>query len=184
MERRVGCWSDDQYTDVNRILNRAVALGLIASQETSLLEKDLRMTDWLCPLDFSKLVNANDFNFYHDVQGIMRKLNRTTGVLQDSFDPRSSLPVEQQHKRFMTRAIAGWVPQSQQEHQAIADALAAMDHPLVQEYCLLAEAEHPTTIVLDVLFPHVLEVVRSTTALEAAQEKDERRLAQRQHEAY
>lgn len=41
-----------------------------------------------CPMDFAKLLNADDFNFMHDVCGIARHLDRRTGKLTDFFLPR------------------------------------------------------------------------------------------------
>jgi hypothetical protein len=36
------------------------------------------------------LLNADSFNFWHDVGGIARHLNRETGQLEDCFSPRFS----------------------------------------------------------------------------------------------
>lgn len=41
-----------------------------------------------CPIDFEKLLAFDDFNFYHDIGGIMNNLNRTTGKLEHCFLPR------------------------------------------------------------------------------------------------
>ena len=43
-----------------------------------------------CPMDFKRLLDADDFNFTHDVGGITRHLNRETGQLEDCFLPRFS----------------------------------------------------------------------------------------------
>jgi hypothetical protein len=40
------------------------------------------------PLDLDKLLASDNFNFLHDVMGIIRHLNRTTGKLKDHFLPR------------------------------------------------------------------------------------------------
>lgn len=45
-----------------------------------------------CPLDFEKLVAADDFNFAHDVFGIYRHIDRTTGELTRCFRPRCAKP--------------------------------------------------------------------------------------------
>lgn len=45
-----------------------------------------------CPLDLKRLLKADDFNFAHDVWGIMRHIDRKTGKLLNCFDPRCSLP--------------------------------------------------------------------------------------------
>lgn len=42
------------------------------------------------PLDLDKLMAADDFNFAHDVFGIRRHIDRTTGELKDCFVPRCS----------------------------------------------------------------------------------------------
>ncbi len=44
-----------------------------------------------CPLDLDKLLAAPDFDFAHDVFGIRRHLDRTTGELRDFFLPRCSV---------------------------------------------------------------------------------------------
>lgn len=41
-----------------------------------------------CPLDLEKLLAFDDFNFYHDINGISRNINRTTGKLENCFLPR------------------------------------------------------------------------------------------------
>jgi len=41
-----------------------------------------------CPLNLSKLLNADDFNFSHDIMGISQHINRHTGKLGDCFLPR------------------------------------------------------------------------------------------------
>jgi len=42
------------------------------------------------PLKLEELLNADDFNFAHDVNGINRHMNRETGKLTNSFSPRYS----------------------------------------------------------------------------------------------
>ena len=41
-----------------------------------------------CPLKLVELLTADEFNFTHDVYGIHRHLDRTTGKLLDCFLPR------------------------------------------------------------------------------------------------
>lgn len=43
-------------------------------------------------LDLERLLAADNFNFWHDVAGISRHIDRTTGQLQDFFSPRFSSP--------------------------------------------------------------------------------------------
>ncbi len=42
------------------------------------------------PLKLNDLLNANDFNFFHDVAGIIKNINRSTGKLENYFLPRFS----------------------------------------------------------------------------------------------
>lgn len=42
------------------------------------------------PMDFKRMLAADDLNFLHDVAGIARHLDRETGKLGDHFSPRFS----------------------------------------------------------------------------------------------
>jgi len=42
------------------------------------------------PLDLERLLTVDDFNFYHDIYGIIRHLDRETGKLTGHFSPRLS----------------------------------------------------------------------------------------------
>lgn len=42
------------------------------------------------PLRLADLLAANDFNFFHDIYGIARHLDRETGKLMNCFSPRFS----------------------------------------------------------------------------------------------
>lgn len=41
-----------------------------------------------CPLRLEELLNADSFNFAHDLTGIRRHINRETGHLENCFLPR------------------------------------------------------------------------------------------------
>lgn len=43
------------------------------------------------PLDWDRLLAADDFNFMHDIGGICRHMDRETGALTDHFMPRFTL---------------------------------------------------------------------------------------------
>ncbi len=45
-----------------------------------------------CPLKLESLADADDFNLAHDVFGIGRHIDRTTGKLTDCFLPRFAAP--------------------------------------------------------------------------------------------
>lgn len=88
-------FSAAEQITVNAIVDRAVLLwrakgaGRIVRKD---LEMDLSATHATCPLNFAKLLGADDFNFAHDIGGIIRHLNRETGELGDFFHPRRAKP--------------------------------------------------------------------------------------------
>lgn len=49
---------------------------------------DIDATNENCPLKLQELLNADDFNFYHDLIGIGNNLNRKTKKLENCFLPR------------------------------------------------------------------------------------------------
>jgi hypothetical protein len=53
------------------------------------------------PLRLKKLLEADDFNFTHDILGIRRHLNRETGKLEDGFRPRFSQRAIEEAQRGM-----------------------------------------------------------------------------------
>lgn len=40
------------------------------------------------PIDLDELAKSDDFNFFHDIAGIARHIDRATGKLMDCFVPR------------------------------------------------------------------------------------------------
>lgn len=79
----------------------------IMQRAAALIEKDGGQVDRLglhmdlvachangCPLRLQDLLAADDFNLAHDVFGISRHIDRTTGQLQNFFLPRFSAPSE------------------------------------------------------------------------------------------
>lgn len=43
-----------------------------------------------CPIDFQKLLDADEFTFHHDISGIRNNIDRSTGTLRNCFLPRCS----------------------------------------------------------------------------------------------
>ena len=79
---------------INRIANGARAMSADAGHEW---RKDHAFMDIAachekCPLRLNALLQADDFNFAHDVFGINRHLNRETYELEDCFVPRYAAP--------------------------------------------------------------------------------------------
>jgi len=49
---------------------------------------DIDFADKDCPMDFQKLLDFDDINFYHDITGIYKNINRGTKKLDNCFVPR------------------------------------------------------------------------------------------------
>ena len=75
---------------VAKIIDRADRLGLIRpSDDTLSINMDLVATHANgCPMDFARMLEADDFNFTHDYCGISRHIDRETGELTGFFLPR------------------------------------------------------------------------------------------------
>jgi hypothetical protein len=80
----------DEGSAVNKIIDRAKKLGKQYGIKIDHLglRMDLSATHAQCPLRLTELADADEFNFVHDVFGIMRHMNRSTGVLDKTFCPR------------------------------------------------------------------------------------------------
>jgi hypothetical protein len=84
-----------EYGVADDIAKRARKLGIVGSR------RDIQMDIIAvhangCPLRLDELAAADDFNFTHDVAGIRRSLDRSTGQLGDCFMPRFAVPVSEQ----------------------------------------------------------------------------------------
>lgn len=51
-----------------------------------------------CPLDLDRLLAADDANFFHDIYGIIRHIDRNTGELLFCFLPRFAARKEPSHE--------------------------------------------------------------------------------------
>lgn len=72
---------------IDKIVDRAV--NMESSIDRLSLNMDLSATHANgCQLDFAKLLAFDDFNFAHDVGGIMQHLDRSDGHLKLCFLPR------------------------------------------------------------------------------------------------
>lgn len=82
-------WSQVSASDhalILQIARRARRNG--ATTEQLSIVMDLSCVHIASPLRLQELLDADDFNFNHDVFGICRHLNRETGELEDCFLPR------------------------------------------------------------------------------------------------
>ncbi len=88
-------WTKDKATMEleSKVADRAVTMakkyGIEYKKMTALMDIDACHSNGN-PLKLSELLNADDFNFGHDVFGIRQHIDRTTGTLQDCFVPRYS----------------------------------------------------------------------------------------------
>lgn len=78
---------------INKIANRAVKaaadLGVRYDKMTAFMDIEACHCTG-CPLDLARLLAADDGNFGHDVFGIRRYIDRTTGKLTNHFLPRTA----------------------------------------------------------------------------------------------
>lgn len=78
---------------VGKIIDRAEALGFDQSRPRTVMDLIACHANG-CPLDLAALADAPDSDLMHDVAGIARHIDRTTGALGDCFWPRFALPDE------------------------------------------------------------------------------------------
>lgn len=85
-----------EFELMNSIADRAVRmaakLGIAYLKQDALMDINACHSNG-CPLRLREFLAADDGNFGHDVFGIRRHINRTTGALEDCFLPRFSKPV-------------------------------------------------------------------------------------------
>jgi len=71
---------------IDKIIERANKLGVMLNKMGLLM--DISATHEKCPLKLQELLEADNFNFMHDVIGIINNINRDTGELENCFLPR------------------------------------------------------------------------------------------------
>jgi len=81
-------FTKDEQEIVDAIVERSVRMFIHDDSLDALM--DISATHIHTPLRLNDLLNADDFNFVHDLAGIRRHLDRTTGQLMHCFSPRHS----------------------------------------------------------------------------------------------
>ena len=71
---------------VDRKYNEMYTYGLYKTKLDMIMDIEAAHAD--CPLDLQKLLDADEANFYHDVMGIFKNINRKTKKLDNCFVPR------------------------------------------------------------------------------------------------
>ena len=87
---------DDAHT-ISLIAARAVTDVFTAANELEprdhcVIVMDLDAAHKHVPMDLPRLLAADPFEFAHDLLGIWEHMNRDTGLLENCFLPRHSLP--------------------------------------------------------------------------------------------
>lgn len=81
----------DKVTEDDREIIQKIAERVTSKHpDVSMLdmEMDISCVHSCMPLRLSDLLKADDFNFWHEILGIVRNLDRETGELSESFRPR------------------------------------------------------------------------------------------------
>ena len=78
--------TDKDMLLIHKIAKRAGELFSLSFEQK--LDVELDLTNVNCDIDLQRLLDAYDFNFAHDVNGINRHLDHETGDLKDCFLPR------------------------------------------------------------------------------------------------
>ena len=81
--------SKQQFLMINKIIERAYKLELVASDRFTLY-MDLEVADDIFNLRLDDLLNSDNGNFAHDVCGIQNHIDRGTKTILDCFVPRFS----------------------------------------------------------------------------------------------
>lgn len=79
----------ERIEKIVEIAKRAEERGLLAFDRMSLI-MDLQHTDEEFHLRLDELLNADNFNFAHDIVGIQNNFNRQTKKMDNLFVPRFS----------------------------------------------------------------------------------------------
>jgi hypothetical protein len=92
-------FTDQEAAEVAKIIKRAAKMEREAGGRLNRqsLEMDLAAAHATMGLDLHRLAAFPDFDFAHDVYGIMRHMDRSTGRIRDHFIPRCASKKEE-HK--------------------------------------------------------------------------------------
>lgn len=83
--------TDQELASLNACIQRGVDLKLVKRGQRLHHAMNLLATHANGnPIDFDRLLSADDFTFTHDLLGIDRHIDRETGHLANMFRPRSS----------------------------------------------------------------------------------------------
>ena len=75
----------EDFMKIVEIAKRSEKLGINDKRDRQSTIMDLKQID----LDYSQLLNFDDYNFSHDLVGIYNNFNRQTFEMDNCFSPRS-----------------------------------------------------------------------------------------------
>lgn len=79
--------TNEEYDVIEKIVERAAAIDPDINRGTLTMDITAAHANG-CPLKLGELLAAPDSDFFHDIAGITRHINRETGELEDFFLPR------------------------------------------------------------------------------------------------
>jgi hypothetical protein len=79
--------TDAERAAIKKIVSRAISLKATKDRMSATMDLVACNANGT-PIDFERLLVADDFNFLHDFCGVARHLDRATGKLSGSFLPR------------------------------------------------------------------------------------------------
>lgn len=111
-----------EFLIIGKICDRANEMGIMMPSQ---VQGNERMNLWMdlenahkdVGLALDKLLEADDLNFAHDVMGIQKHMNRSTGKLEDFFVPRYA-----QQKNVDINSIIDKAVQRSQEQDTVVAA--------------------------------------------------------------
>ena len=81
----------EEFQYIRQIADRACSAGFYSSVQDALMDIEAVHSNG-CSLDLQALAHSAPLHFNHDIGGIRRHLDRTTGRLGDHFTPRHARP--------------------------------------------------------------------------------------------
>lgn len=85
----------EEYDLISKVANRAFRAFRFQKGGIALnWVMDIEAAHQTCPLRLQDLLDADDFNFGHDLLGIRENIDRNTGELMNCFRPRFAQPAK------------------------------------------------------------------------------------------
>ena len=79
---------------IGKVVDRAVSEGILPNRSAYVMNLTMTLSACVangCKLDLQGLLDADEFNFRHDIYGIEKHMDTKTGKLQNHFWPRFAI---------------------------------------------------------------------------------------------